>query len=213
MTYFGLPQEKKNMPTGVTNSQKLIIMSSMKFFLAVFILINMTSCKSSRMVANSKNGEVENAIETAIMNFSKIKKLYKNDSVFSVSLYNMPENENLVVVEIARNNTKLLLTKDIKVGKKVSKFPTKYLEKEGKLFFWWNDSTILTSEALSVFERYSLLQDDDNGRRRTPSFIINETKKGAHYFFCRKDFSIYKRVITNIGFGYYKPPLLKCGGE
>lgn len=201
------------MLTGVTNSQKLIIMGNIKSFLAVFISISMTCCKSSRMVTNSKNGEVENAIETAIMNFSKIKKLHKNDSVFSVSLYNMPENVDLVVVEIVRNNTKLLLAKDIIVGNKGSKFPTKYLEKEGKLFFWWNDSTLLTSEALSVFERYGLLQDDDNGRRRTPSFITDETKKGAHYFFCKKDFSIYKRVITNIGFRYYKPPLLKCGRE
>jgi hypothetical protein len=156
---------------------------------------------------------VDEAINFAISDFSKIKKLYKHDSTFWISLYRVPKNDNIVVVEIVGNSIgKLLLTRDVKVGTK-GRFPSRYLVKNGKLFFWEDKDVPLTSEALAVFKQYDLLQHDDNGRRKTASFTIDESKKGAHYYFCKNNFSVYKRVITNIGVGYYTAPLIKCSGE
>lgn len=168
-----------------------------------------SGCNSSKRVVEKRGTSLDDAINIAIMDFLKKPKLYKKDTVFSILIHTGAKNEDIIVVAIGRNNTKLLITKDMTIGSK-GKFPSKYLEKDGKLFFWWDDDIPLTNEALSVFKRYDLLQDDDNGRRTAPSFIIDETKKGVHYYFCKNDISKYKRVITNIGIGYYDSPSLKC---
>ena len=42
------------------------------------------------------------------------------------------------------------------------------------------------------------------------SVNFNDSDKGADYYFCKNNLSKYKRVVTNIGLGYYKPPKLKC---
>jgi len=84
-----------------------------------------------------------------------------------------------------------------------------YLEKEGKLFFWWDSSYPLTEKTLATYKKYDLLQDDD-GLIQTPDFITDDALKGAYYFFCTNDLSSYKKVITNTGFGYFDPPKLNC---
>ena len=47
-------------------------------------------------------------------------------------------------------------------------------------------------------------------RGMLPDFIINDAAKAAHYYFCRDNISNYKRVVTHVATGYYKPPKLKC---
>jgi hypothetical protein len=185
---------------------------NIKLLVFSIYFLSVANCNSSKNIQKNKTANVDEAINFAISDFSKIKKLYKHDSTFWIILYTIPKNPDIVVVDIARNNAKLLLTKDVKVGIKGT-FPSRYLVKNGKLFFWEDKDVPLTSEALAVFKQYDLLQHDDNGRRKTASFTIDESKKGAHYYFCKNNFSVYKRVITNIGVGYYTAPLIKCSGE
>ena len=170
------------------------------------------------------------AIHNAIMDFSKSCKLYKNDSVFSVNFNDSVFNEAVLVrdnegtmqwkrgslyrgivsVEISASpEYKFLITSNTKVGSK-GYLPSRHIIKEGKLFYWFDDSYPLTQEMLDLLWKYNLLQDDDSGLIIFPDNPINDSKKGADYYFCKNDLSKYKRVVTNIGLGYYKPPKIKC---
>ena len=197
------------------------------FFLT--IIVGCASFKAELYQEGSKN----EAIYNAILDFSNTKKLYKRDSIFYVtytdSLYSMtmiksgdqifgeynewvPDKlyKELVAVSIGADYNKMLLTSNVKVGKKGIKIPTRYIEKDGKLFYWWDDNYPLTQKALDVFEKYNLLQDDKDGTVLFLDFTTDDAQKGADYYFCRNDLSKYKRIITNVGMGYYKPPNLSC---
>ena len=94
------------------------------------------------------------------------------------------------------------------IGSK-GKLPSRYVIVKGKLFFWQDDNYPLTEETLSVFKRYNILTEVME-RGMLPDFIINDAAKAAHYYFCRDNISNYKRVVTHVATGYYKPPKLKC---
>lgn len=175
-------------------------------FVIAMIFEGCTSVKNT--FAKSGNDQ-DDAIQIAILDFSKTPKLLKNDAVFSVELVGLSTNNNIMVVRIGKNNRKLLLTKDTKIGSK-GKLPSRYVEKEGRLFFWWDDGYPLTEQALGIYKKYNLLQDDENGRVTIPDFIIDDAQKAAHYYFCKNEVSSFKRVITNKGVGYYTPPDIKC---
>ena len=144
-----------------------------------------------------------------------------NDSVFKGAVL-IKDNEGamrwkrgslyrgLVSVEIpASPEYKFLITSNTKVGCK-GHLPSRYIIKDGKLFYWFDDSYPLTQGMLDLLWKYNLLQDDDGGLIIFLDNPINDSKKGADYYFCKNDLSKYKRVVTNIGLGYYKPPKLKC---
>ena len=104
---------------------------------------------------------------------------------------------------------KFLYTTKTTVGSK-GKLPSRYIEKDGKLFFWWDNDYPLTEEMLAILWKYNLLCDDTEGFIGFPDHTTDDSQKSADYYFCKSDLSKYKRVITNVGLGYYKPPKLKC---
>jgi hypothetical protein len=104
---------------------------------------------------------------------------------------------------------KFLYTKETTVGSK-GKLPSRYIVKDDKLFFWWDDDYPLTEEMLDILWKYNLLCDDTDDKIGLPDFSTDDSLKGADYYFCKSDLSKYKRVITNIGLGYYQPPKLNC---
>ena len=177
--------------------------------LLIITIVIIESCSSFKPQLKS-NGDKETIINNAIIDFSKTKKLYKRDTVFSVKVLELTNNNDILVVRIIKNNTKVLITDDITVGSKGGKVPTRYIEKEGKLFFWWDDDYALTEEALKVFSKYNLLQDNEGGWVKFPDFTIDDAQKAAHYYFCKENLTKYKKVVTNKGIGYYDPPKVNC---
>jgi hypothetical protein len=181
-------------------------------FILVVISVVVVSCGSLKKTLNQSSNE-NDPIQIAILDFSKTSKLYKKDSVFSVEMFGLSNNKDVIVVNIGKNITKLLLTKDAKVGSK-GKLPSHYIEKDGKLFFWWDDEYPLTENALAVFNKYNLLQDDMNGAIKIPDHVVfDDAQKAAHYYFCKEDLFKYKKVITNKGIGYYDAPNLNCNNH
>lgn len=170
----------------------------------------------------------EEAIIIAIQDFSTKCNLFKKDSVFSVNfedsvfykatLIQVDKEkykdgrthqwkrgdllDGIASVEIGGNGDyQFYYSEETK-----NKLPTRYVIKDGKLFYWWNKNCAVTEEIIAVLWRYNMLQTYSI----MPDFSIDENQKGAHYYFCKNDLSKYKRVVTNIGLGYYKPPQLKC---
>lgn len=128
---------------------------------------------------------------------------FTKDSVFSVSyhdpLYKMAleKTDNgderwvedklykeIVAVSIAADYNKMLLTDNTKADNKTAKLPTRYIERDGKLFYWRDDDYPLTQEALNVFKRYNLLLEDDLDEViEFCDFTTDDTQKGVDYFF------------------------------
>jgi hypothetical protein len=183
-------------------------MRKINFISLLVLTIILGSCYSAKTFVESGNSQ-DDAVRIAISDFSTIRKLYKKDSVFSVDIKGLINNKDLMVVNVGKNGGKLLLTKDANPGS-IGKLPSRYIEKDGKLFFWWDNNYSLTEDAFAIFNKYNLLQDDNNGAIKIPDFIIDDAQKAAHYYFCKNDVSNYKKVITNKGIGYYTPPSLKC---
>jgi len=202
---------------------------------ATFVIVSFVGCASFKNNLK-KNGENirDVAFHNAILDFSNSCRLYKNDLIFSVSFedsvfclafdrkafrWNRDKYyENMILVGISAHRIsvsceeccdKFLYTAKTTVGSK-GKLPSRYVEKDDRLFYWWDDDYPLTEEMLAILWKYNLLCDDTDGLIGLPTYTIDDRQKGADYYFCKNDLSKFKRVVTNIGRGYYKPPNLKC---
>ncbi len=176
--------------------------------------------------AQTERGTV--AIQKAIADFSKKCKLYKQDSVFSVRYRDTvfkilsqqinkytsksvrgPAFDGIAAVTILGRRYRFLMTKNDKIGSK-SKLPSRVMEQQGKLFYWYDEDYPLTENALALLKKYNRLVDDQGGRIIWLDNVTDDAKKGADYYFCRGDFSKYKKVITSAAMGYYEPPKIRC---
>jgi len=197
------------------------------FLLSLILLLG--SCGTFKKELAQKGGQKEVA-QNAILDFSNTSGLYKKDSVFSVwvhePLYKMLLEETndgngrwiegkpyqgMIAVSVGANYNKILLTDSTKVGYKGVKIPTRYVEKDNKLFYWWDEDYPLTQETLTVFKKYNLLVENDlDGVIEYYDFKIDDAQKGVHYYFCKNDLTNYKKVTTNKGIGFYDAPTLNC---
>jgi hypothetical protein len=178
-------------------------------FILMFMIFFSENCTSAKKVFVRTGNNQDDAIQIAILDFSRTPKLFKKDSVFFVYVARLKNYNEILIVSVGNNISKLLVTKEAQIGSK-GKLPSRYIEKQGKLFYWWDANYPLTEEALSVFKKFNLLQDDINGRIQLPEIRYDEAEKNADYYFCKNDPSVFKKIVTNRGIGYYDPPLLKC---
>ena len=194
--------------------------------LLLIILICLEACVSLKSEIKHAGGQDE-AIHNAILDISNTNKFYKKYSAFSVWFYDTlykpvlekrddrnyawidgEPYDGLIAVRISgESGYQFVLTLKAKVGS-IGILPSRFIEKNGKLFYWWDDNYPFTDTGLALLKKYHLLKDDSTSS--SLSISIDESKKGAHYYFCRNNLSMYKKKITNIAIGYYKPPVLYC---
>ena len=176
------------------------------------------------MILQKETYQTEDFINVAISDFVSKCSLFKKDSVFKISVedtlvelsFQSEQSrwildtvyQNILVVNVFGLINKVWYFSDAVIGSK-GELPSRYVIVKGKLFFWQDDNYPLTEETLSVFKRYNILTEVME-RGMLPDFIINDAAKAAHYYFCRDNISNYKRVVTHVATGYYKPPKLKC---
>ena len=200
--------------------QKILYLS------ALLLMFSCSSLKKSIITAGENLQEA--AIHNAILDFSTKCNMFKKDSVFSVR-FNDSVFHKAILVQVDEKSYKDGRTHEWKRGslydgivsveisvnvdyqyyyseETKAKLPSRYIIKNDKLFYWWDDNYPVTEEMIAVLWRYNLLQTD----LIIPEFTIDDSLKGADYYFCKNDLSKYKRVVTNIGLGYYNPPELNC---
>ena len=172
--------------------------------ISLLILLNSCSSYKENLI---QIGYDKDAIMNAVLDFSNTSKLYKKGTVFKIMILNL--NEEKLAVTIIKSGVKVLLKEKTKIGSK-GLAPSRYIEKEGKLFFWWDDNYALTENMLLMLSKYNISQDDDDGFRLFPDFEIDESQKGVDYYFCKSNLLKYKKVTTNRAIGYYDAPKLDC---
>lgn len=161
----------------------------------------------------------EVAVEKAISDFLKCK-LSKKHNAFSVSIYERGEydpyeiGDDLITVSILGTITEIPYYRITLVDTLGStRLPTRHVIKDGKLFYWYDSDYGLTEETIKVFLEYDLaeLMDiSDLCLLLGQEGYLDGGVKSADYYFCKQDLSNYKRVITSIATGWYKPPKVKC---
>ena len=124
------------------------------------------------------------AIIIAINDFLDNCSLQKTDSVFSV--YIDIDNEDILGLSISG-------------------------EYGNKIYYWVDSINVLTEEIIRVLAKYNQIDSSFVSYEKAyPDYLLDESIKGADYYFCKNDLSIYKRVVTRIAMGWYDPPKLNC---
>lgn len=176
------------------------------FFILLFYMV-FSGCVTFRdkLVATGSTNEM---IANSIVDFTHCSSIIKHDSVFSVSVYQSSAKHGRVV-RVGRHNFPLLWTDENIIGQKGGSLPTRFIVRNGLLFYWKDEDFPLTTEAIEQYKKYNILRifrPDDV----LPDFETDDAAKAVHYYFCKNDLRKYKRIISNIGVGYYDPPKLNC---
>lgn len=171
----------------------------------------------------SASGDVDVAINNSITDFFNTSKLFKADSVFAIDII---ENEDIYVIGIGGAVNKIYPYIRDTIGAKNDLFPTKYLIRKGKLFYWNDPGEKITQEVIDVLSKYDAIDLDWRDREYNiplnitdgeygenvyiPPMVIDDAQKGIVYYICKSDFTIYKKTGFNTIYRHYKQPKLKC---
>ncbi|PXV66877.1 hypothetical protein CLV62_104138 [Dysgonomonas alginatilytica] len=183
---------------------------NLKLIFGLAILFICCAAMQNRVYNDDLRNE---AIRIAVNDFLDKCSLQKTDSVFSVNIY--IDNDDILGVSISsvHENKIYPSTKD-KIGAETNIFPSHYIERNNKLIYWGDSTQILSNEIVNVLSKYNQIDSTFiNDEKAYPEFVINEKIRGAHYYFCKKDLSQFKRVVTNKGMNSYDPPKLKCNSK
>jgi hypothetical protein len=180
-------------------------------------------------IANTPTDTLKQARQTAMLDFSKTK-LFKMDSVFDVTsydtLYRIAEQPigpgkfkgvivktyaDIIAVNIIATPFRWLLDTMERIDIQNKRIPSRAFEKDGRLFLWWDKRFPLTDSTLNILNKFHLIErGSKSDYSRFLGLGFNDSKRGADYYFCRSNLSVYKRVVTNKGTGYYDPPEIDC---
>lgn len=187
------------------------------------------SYKNNLLISGNLSEDV--AIYNAILDFSNSNKSNKKDSAFCINYYDKIYSrvlqqrddgvsewvrdrlyDGIVGVSILPSRYQFPLTPETRKSE-MNIIPSRYIIKDNKLFYWWDDNYALTEETLRMFYKFNLIREiegDDNPMILMDDIVsIDDAIKGSHYYFCSKDLTEYVKVITNIGFGYYDAPKMR----
>jgi hypothetical protein len=204
----------------------------MKRLLLAFIFAAFCCSVMSQPVTQITESHNE-AIEIAITDFLKCR-LSKKSNVFSVGIYEKGEYDryeignDLIVATIGPvENTDTVSWFDDVLDKEIAyhpyyvtladtlgstRLPTRHVIKDGKLFYWYDADYGLSEEMINVLLDYNLAERINVSDISYLGLIgkNQDFVDVADYYFCNNDPSNYKRVITNIATGWYKPPTIRC---
>jgi hypothetical protein len=170
----------------------------------IFLLIIIQSCGTWRhdLIAH---GDYNEAVKNAILDFSKTSSLVNDDNAFFIFVEDI--NDEIVGISISGSTSKFLVTADGKSDVN-NMFPTRYLEKNSKLFYWDDSKVPLSLEILSKLDEYG--QIDSLESIAFATLIIDDGKEGINYYFCKNNLLKYKKMKSTKSLSIYNLPLLNC---
>ena len=154
------------------------------------------------------NGD-DKYIEAVINDFSKNDSLFNNHKVFGLAkrevlqyvkksdsadadhfkMINGQPYLGLMHINLRVNPLTLSEDSKTKIGSKGITIPSRFIIKNEKLFFWWDENYPFTKEAFDVFKAYGIITDKATSRDR-----YDESTKGRHYYFCGSNYSKFLKL-------------------
>lgn len=174
---------------------------------AVFLLIE--SCATTKWKESLvSTGSINDAVNNIITDFMNTSKLSKMDSIFSIIITDT--KDGIVIIGIGGAVNKIYPKLDFAIGTYDNIFPTRYLRKGNKLFYW-NDSTqVITQEIVEVLKRYDHIDFSWSEEYIIPPLVIDDGKESVVYYLCKDNYTNYKKTGGNTITKYYPPPKLNC---
>ena len=151
----------------------------------------------------SNPGKYEEYIKFAIQDFIKKSPLSKKDTVFHVLV--KEHGNEIVGVHICGSTRKPLVVRDGD-SIRVSSLPSRVIEMNGKLFFWYDKEISVTTEVITELKKYNYI-DTAILNIYVPPYIIDDAKKCENYYFCKNNMQKFKRIQTN---KWHQIPELNC---
>lgn len=171
----------------------------------------------------SASGDIDVAINNSITDFINTSKLFKADSVFTIAI---TDKEDRYIIGIGEAVNKIYPYIRDTIGAKNNLFPTKYIIREGKLFYWNDPEQEITQELIDVLSQYDAIDLDWRDREYNkplnisdgehgeniyiPPTVIDDAQKGLIYHICKNNFTIYKKTGFDTILRHYKQPKLRC---
>lgn len=179
------------------------------YLLVLFIFWNCNTYKKNIIAKGDQNVMVQNAIT----DFLNTSNLANKDSVFHITVDSI--NRTVSGVSIMGVTNKFQVFPKNKINSKDDWFPSRYVEKNGKLFIWADSTYGLKENIIKVMSDYKVLDTINPNSledlARSMEFSTDDSKKAQHYYFCKNDLTQYKKLKTSVAIGWYKiPNLPRC---
>lgn len=178
----------------------------LRYFILTLFIGSLISCNPWKKTQISK-GNQNDAIKNAVIDFLHSKRFMKGDSVFSIRTQNITDDIFGVSIFGVTNNISVITENEINYSYKA--FPTKYLEQNGKLFYWIDSTEIVPIELINKLSNMNRI-DTAIIRKFLPVRVTDDSKKALDYYFCKSNLKNYKRIYTKIAMGWYDFPKLNC---
>lgn len=164
--------------------------------LVFFLVLSCNSYQKSMM----KEGNINNAIENLVIDFSQ-KEKNKINTVYKIRIDK--KTHDLYKFNIGSED-KVYMYARVSIGSKAIGFPSKFLEVNKRLYIWEDSTQVVSKEIIEKLHEYKVLDSTlykiDMGQLpqdKTPVFTTDESKKNLNYFFCKKDISKFEKIKTN----------------
>jgi hypothetical protein len=172
----------------------------------IFTIVLIESC-SAQNIKIINPVSYNDAIITAIDNFLQAKKYTKSDTVFIVSIRNV--DDNLLGIGISAQRNRIAVFTENEIDYSYRNFPTNYLERDKKLFYWKDSTRSMSTELINKLRSMNLV-DTAIANKYFPERIVDESQKAMHFYFCKSNLKKFKKVYTRTAMGWYEPPKNVC---
>jgi hypothetical protein len=175
--------------------------------LVVIIFISIVESCATWKGGLVANGNQNDAVKNAVLDFLQHNRLIRNDSVFSIIIRNVSQNVFAVGILPEINKIPVITKNEIDYSYKA--FPTNFIEEKGKLFYWKDSTQEESAELIDKLAKMNRIDTAIFGRYLGERHI-NDSQKEMDYYFCKSDLKKYKKVYSSIAIGWYDPPVLEC---
>lgn len=177
------------------------------FLLICFFLLENCAITKWQDTLISK-GNINDAVNNAIIDFVHTSKISKKDSVFNVTVTDINEEKITITIGVADD----VIYPNMKniIGAYDNVFPTRYIVINDKLFYWNDTTQVITQEVFFILEKYNHI---DYRWKEYPVIVggvHNDRFKGVVYYFCKNDLTNYKKTGVSNFRKHNKVPTLNC---
>ncbi|WP_439152822.1 hypothetical protein [Winogradskyella sp.] len=186
--------------------------------IVTLLLVLPSGCHNTNTL-KQRSDTTTQAIELAISDFYSSNILIENHKIFAVAhtevlqlvkLMDDPRKtdniyQSLISVIITADALKLSEDVTSKIGTKGITIPSRYIEKNGNLFFWWDSNYAFTEETYNTYKTYGVI-DDNLDSKDNP----NQLKEGVKYYFCTKDLTKFITLKPSQDINSIEPLPLLC---